>query len=410
MRNPSFILYSICLVLCQFSYLCLPTLAVTEMDKGIALYNKGDYHNALNHFVLTLRNNPNDANALYYQGLTFHHMKEFSLAKQSYSLCIKRCPNTPAAKSAQAALTYLDPAYYKNMQQQAAAARSTIAAQPAQSSTESAEFTNLPDTVRIPYQRDGQNLVVSTYINGRPIDMFFDSGAESTVVFKSQLEQLGIRAPEGKHVGTSHGVGDGGAQKIWVLNVALKVGPIERKNFPLHVQEDATTSTPKHPLLGESFFRDFTLSMDNSPDNTSGTITFRKKNAAKSFSASESSVIPFTNWGKEIIVNVEVNNKMVPMIYDTGASHCAFSYAQFKTLGFSIPEDAEEGMDAGVAGTTRSWKFNIPHMRLGSVIKNDVPISVTESSGIPYPLLGNSFLGDLRVDIDNTNHIMRVRR
>ena len=37
--------------------------------------------------------------------------------------------------------------------------------------------------------------------------------------------------------------------------VTLKVGQVERKNFPLHVQEDPPSGQLGHPLLGQSFFK-----------------------------------------------------------------------------------------------------------------------------------------------------------
>ena len=67
-------------------------------------------------------------------------------------------------------------------------------------------------------------------------------------------------------------------------------------------------------------------------------------------------------------------------------------------------------MDQGIAGITSSARFAVPRMQLGPIIKTDVNISVLNGSDIPYPLLGNSFLHDLRIDIDNDAHLMRVRR
>jgi predicted aspartyl protease len=67
-------------------------------------------------------------------------------------------------------------------------------------------------------------------------------------------------------------------------------------------------------------------------------------------------------------------------------------------------------MDQGIAGVTASSRFTVDRMQLGPIIKKDVNVSVIDNSAIPYPLLGNSFVHDLRMDIDNDNHKLRLRR
>ncbi len=396
----------------------LKVFAATDMEIGVALYNKGNYKDALDHFNLTLRKNPNDYNAMYYEASTFYHLKQADTAAHYFRLIVDRFPTTVAGQNSLAALSKLDPAYYQKVLLKARKASRQpnranaipTGTQAATGSDASADWASLPAQARIPYHREGQNLVVTAYVNGRPIDMFFDSGAEGVVMRKSELEALGIKPPQGKSIGVSYGVGDGGGQQTWVASVTLKVGQIERRNFTVHVQDDPPGGNVSHPLLGQTFFRDFSYTLDPSPDQTSGTILFQKKGVASNFAANDSSLIPFRNMGKDILVSVEVNSRPIIMIFDTGAENCCFTIGQLQAVGLSIPEGTPAGLDAGIAGTTRSWKFNCPRMQLGPIIKTDVPISVIESSGIPYPLLGNSFLHDLRMDIDNSAHMMRVRR
>jgi clan AA aspartic protease (TIGR02281 family) len=408
-----------CPQICQAS-----KMQTNEMQTGMAFFNKKDYKNALPHFVQALKNNPRDYNALYFEAVTLHQLKKLESAKVVYRKVLNDFPDTPAAKNAHAALMYIDPNYARSYQLKMANTNLPSAnrvnsnirlpvqmARPRDFDDGSVgELTNCPDQARIPYEREGRNLIVQTYVNGRPVQMFFDSGAEGVVIRKSELESLGIKAPVGRIFSMSHGVGDGGAQRTWLARVDLKVGPIERKNFPLHVQEDPPTGGVGHPLLGQSFFRDFAYSLDPAQDGTRGTIFFQKKIASRAFAANDSSVIPFTNLGKDMLVKVEINGRKIPMIFDTGAETCVFTRQQYQSLGLSVPDDAQRGMDQGIAGVTASSRFTVDRMQLGPIIKNDVNVSVIDNSAIPYPLLGNSFIQDLRMDIDNDSHQLRLRR
>ena len=97
-----------------------------EMDAGIACFGKHDYRSALAHFTAALTADPNNCNALYYEAVTLHQLKEMKLAKQAYATVITRYPGTEAARNAQAALNYLNPTFLKQFQQQVvSAARSS---------------------------------------------------------------------------------------------------------------------------------------------------------------------------------------------------------------------------------------------------------------------------------------------
>ncbi len=243
--------------------------------------------------------------------------------------------------------------------------------------------------------------------------MYFDSGAEGVVMRKSTYESLGMKAPTGEHSSMSYGVGDGGGQRTWIVPISLRVGTIERKNFPLHVQEDPPDGAGiSHPLLGQTFFNAFSCTLESAQEGNRGTILFQKKNPKRAFAANDSSVIPFSNLGKDILVTADINGRKIKMIFDTGAELCVFTRRQYESLGLTIPDDASEGVDQGVGGRTSSRRFAVPRIQLAQIIKTDVNVSVISDIGtaIPYPLLGNSFLSDLRIDIDNDAHLIRIRR
>ena len=102
--------------------LMLPAWAAGEMDAGIASFNKHDYRSALVHFTAALKADPNNCNALYYEAVTLQQLNEMNLAKQAYATIVIKYPGTEAARNAQTALNYLNPAFLKKFQQQVASA------------------------------------------------------------------------------------------------------------------------------------------------------------------------------------------------------------------------------------------------------------------------------------------------
>ena len=262
--------------------------------------------------------------------------------------------------------------------------------------------------MRVPYQKEMRNLLIEAYINGHPVQMYFDSGAMAVVFTKSTLDALGITGPQGQPIGSVHGVGNGSV-KVWKMLADIKVGQIERKNFPICVQEDPPSGGSGHPLLGQTFFRDFTYKIEPAPDDTHGAIFFHKQGATTVLKQ-DPNVIPFRDWGKNILVDAEVNGRKVTMCFDTGASGCTFTAQQWiNQMGMSIPDDATRGYSSGISGLTKSLVFTLDTLRLGPIIKHDVQVSIIEQSDLTYPLLGNTFFGDLQFEIDNSRHLISIR-
>jgi hypothetical protein len=109
------------------------------------------------------------------------------------------------------------------------------------------------------------------------------------------------------------------------------------KNFEIGVHEKMND----YPLLGQTFFQDFTYTIDNGAHS----IHFVKKRKAGGSAYADPSRdpnnVPFTRQGNEIVVNVSVNGRPTKMYFDTGATSCILSKEQVKQLGLTIHEDAE---------------------------------------------------------------------
>src|SRR5579885_1224919 len=352
-------------------------------DWGVRLYNQRNFKGAAPYFESSMKNSPWDSSAMYYAALTYHQLGNFSRAKQLYREILTRYPGTEASRNASAVLQKLDPDFVRKASAAAAqaAAGGQAAAGSAGAGAAGSDFDNLPSQGKIYFTRRLNSEIVDAEVNGRRISMVSATGAAS-------------------------GVGSNGVVPVWEMKVTLKVGNLVRHNFPVMVQDEL----PTDPLLGETFFG----SLQHTTDNGANCIYFSTGGsgaAAQSPASGDRYVVPFTRIGREMIVNVQVNGKSCPMIFDTGADNICFSEKQLQQLGISIPEDAEKGTSTGIGGQTESSSFTVPRMKLGPVEKSEVRISCVKDSNMFKPLLGQNFFRDWQYTVDNAASVIRfVRR
>lgn len=394
--------------------------ALSSAVQALALYEKGKYQEALPLFKQAVKEKPRDPNVLYYYGLTFHRLGQFAAAKQVYGTLIATFPASPAARQAMAAVFPSGPSgqVIKSSAEPLAVKRPTAGySMPSiggsGSSGGASDLASLPQEARVYFKREGNALMVNAELNNRPIEMVFDTGAETCAFGKNHLRELGLPLPQGAPTGYAVGVGDGGAIPSWSMRADLKVGTIHRKNLPISVQENL----PGEPLLGQTFFKDFHYTIDNGANSihfvikqTPRAATVASRGYSPSAATADRYSVPFTRVGREMIVTAEVNGKPIKMIFDTGASATVFTAEHMQQLGISIPEDAEAERHIGIAGETAGVAFPVSRMRLGPIEKSSFQISVIQGMN-GYPLLGQTFYGDWQYSIDNANGMIRfVRR
>ena len=261
--------------------------ADTSFSSGVKLYQSKNYRGALTQFEQALRSNPNDANAMYYLAICQQKSGDNKKAIATYAKLVVSYSYTDAGKYAMSALAALDPKYFRQLTsrfQPNSIPVTTVnktdsnsinignhgrMALEADGISNEADLAKLPSEARIYFQKQGNILSVDGTINNKPTKMIFDTGAEQTSFGKNHLRQLGITPPEGTPSSYSAGVGAGGLQPTWTTRVDIKVGSIERKNFPISVQDEMMCD----PLLGQSFFRDFVYTIDNG----SNSIHFKRR-------------------------------------------------------------------------------------------------------------------------------------
>lgn len=367
---------------------CMSVLAAwgAAFDDGVKLFGQRNYKAAAVKFEQAVKSNPGDSNASYYRALTYQCLGDRAKASTCYQQILQRFPYSTAAQYARQALT--PPERPSRAKSSRAGSESSFGADPEQT--------------RIYYTKEGQWAMVDAQVNNRGTRMMFDTGAEGCLFSMDQLKQLGITPPKGPATGTSTGLGSNEPVKSWNLNIDLKIGQIIRKNFPVQVLETYTLP----PLLGQSFFSEFEYTID---DSTSS-ILISKKGSGKEHSGPSTNNVPFTNEGKELVVEVDINGKKCAMYFDTGADSISFTESQAKSAGITIPEDAEEGTNTGSSGTTPSRSFSVRRMRMGPIEKSDVTISVIEKGTLNKPLLGQPFFAGWQFTVDNRNKVIRFLR
>lgn len=379
----------------------------TAFNSGVSLYGQRNYKAAAQQFEAAIQANPNNADAVYYCALSQQQSNNTARARQLFEYITQRFPQSRVAPLAQTALNQLS-----SMGTAGAGTTGSSGADNASASASStpggsrqtggdADLANVPDLVRIPFEKKSNDVIVMMQVNGRAVPFCLDTGAATVAVGMNHLKEWGITTSQGKQTFEVGGVGDGKA-KGWIQRLDLKLGPIYRKDFPCQVQDNM----PTDPLLGQTFLRSFNVNID---DNTRMVLLAKKGGSAardiahKSYYAKE---VPFTRGsGGHMWVDAKVNGKAIKMIFDTGAEQTAFSSGDWQKLGLSIPENAQQGISRGVLGESTAYFFTVDSLKLGPIEQNNAPIHIIEGSKAP-PLLGMSFYGKLKVAIDTNRNVI----
>ena len=363
-----------------------------DYAQAVASYRAGNYAKAaavLNKVVLS---QPGNAEAAYYQALCAQQLGHFDEARTLYRKVSKKFPDQAAGQLSMQALQQLDGAGRQSIYPRSQARRS---AQPAGGDV-------LPEDARIPFRRlGGGHMLVKGAVNGRSIDMLFDTGASICAFGANNLAAIGVTPPSGKPTRIMQGVG--GMVAVREMEVEISLGPI-RRHVPIVVSDNL-----EQPLLGQTFFSDFAYDIDTA----GGFIRLTKKSGGPGGGTQRADLypadavaVPFRREGNQIVVEAKVNGQPYSMYFDTGASGTVFSFGDLQSLGISVPPDAQGIMGRGVGGGTPGYLMKIDRLELGPVLKSNLSVQVLAQTA-RRPLLGQSFFGDKRFTIDNDNKVIR---
>lgn len=356
-----------------------------NLQRGMQAYNQGRYKDAIQILQQSyLGQSPADskATALYYTGLSQQRLNNLKEAEASYRSAYELRPSAEVGKYSLQALQNL-----------AGRGKPSSIRGNATASGGDDELKNLPNQIKIPFVRgSSRHLFVDGYINGKAARLMFDTGAEQCFASSELLQELNLTVPSDARsikiqgsVGTVNGL---------VAPMTVQVGPIKRL-VPVLVAPGGV-----EPLLGQSWFRGF----DYQIDNPGGFIRFTKKGTSQSL-PSDVLKVPFKKMGNNLLVNIQVNGRELPMIFDTGANTVTMSQAHAAYLGITIPADAPRGYSSGIGGSTETAMVYVDRMQLGPITKAHVPVWV--SAGDKMPLLGQEFFRDKPFTIDYDENVIK---
>lgn len=97
---------------------------------------------------------------------------------------------------------------------------------------------------------------------------------------------------------------------------------------------------------------------------------------------------------------VSVNGRSIRMLVDTGATNVALSGNTARRLGIAYA-NGRRMRSATAGGIVNSFLVRVNEMKLAGITRYNVPVSVIEGAHPDIPLLGMSFLGQLKIQQDN---------
>jgi predicted aspartyl protease len=395
---------------CSLGLTCLSAEAVeNKRDQGIKLYNARNFKDAGQLLDQHLTAYPQDVYALYYDALACQALGNMGKAKIYYRQVATLAPNHQLGGYAKAVLRQIDPSFAGG---QSGSASSSSSSSVSSYNTMASASTATKLDPSIPMEWDvyctpGEHGVwVDVDLNGRRVKMIFDTGAPTVTIGKNQLAEMGVEAPRGQANSVSGGSSTAGLSAAWVVPMKVKVGPVER-TVPVKVIE----TNHADPLLGQTYFGLFEYTIDPSAKR----IHFKQRGYSTGANRNAYEV-PFTfrEAGARVIVNVEINGKTNPCMFDTGntLSGIAFhSPAQAKQYGVDIPDDAETLTSVGVSGAGAVKSFTVRRARLGPIDRTDLPVTVSYTGHTELPLLGQPFWNGFEYTINQQKKVIEfVRR
>lgn len=115
------------------------------------------------------------------------------------------------------------------------------------------------DTIDVPFIRENSELAVQAKVNGQPVKLFFDTGANQTVFPQSVIERTEPGQWQFKAFGTSSGVGGQQTCKAYIVE-SMELGGLKQYDFEVVVVEELPIP---NGLLGQDFFANKKFTIDN---------------------------------------------------------------------------------------------------------------------------------------------------
>ncbi len=447
-------------LLCTLVLLLIGSTSVRADDslyqQALLEYQNRHYYEAVRLFEQYVNghaeNNPDPAlmaHALFYQAACQEKLGNSRGASMLYQSVIKQYPNTKLAAEAQNALEQLtfSSITHKQLQDE----------QPVPPPRNPA-LDSLPRETFVPFVKQGNLMLVQGEINGKGTGMLFDTGATGCLFSTDQLTSLRIQLPRGKPTTAVAGVGARQQKPAWAMLADIRLGNIERRQFPVRVSDNLLN----FPLLGVDFLQGLEYTVDNKEkvirfkaisreDKAGANVNARAKSnsdpanglmsgtasshlnsagsasllslanqpwrnilpnlSSKMFITVDSSShyvysLPFCEVNQAMIVMAKIGGRDCPMILDTGSDLCVFTNAQVMELGIK-PHFVGRFLNAkGVGGRMKAPLFVFDQAQFGP-IREPLVCVISDQAILPRPLLGQSYLQNWELTIDHVHQVIK---
>lgn len=148
---------------------------------------------------------------------------------------------------------------------------------------------------------------------------------------------------------------------------------------------------------------------DNTLDDTMEDETPQK---ATKLSASTPSVarVFYKSDHDEIMVDVRINGRTIPMVFDTGAPGICIDKEMAQSLGLAVPRGKADGATGGSSNMTNIdfWNINAT-VQVGPISKENTRVKIYEKIHT-RPLLGQGFFKDFDYTIDHSAKCIEFRK
>jgi aspartyl protease family protein len=111
--------------------------------------------------------------------------------------------------------------------------------------------------------------------------------------------------------------------------------------------------------------------------------------------------------GGHFMTEGQINGRTVQFMVDTGATTIAMSEADAKRIGLNYQGGTPVRMSTA-NGVTQGWRVSLNTVRVGDVMVSGVE-AVVSPGGMPYVLLGNSFLSRFQMTRNNDQMVLERR-
>jgi len=111
--------------------------------------------------------------------------------------------------------------------------------------------------------------------------------------------------------------------------------------------------------------------------------------------------------GGHFVTAGQINGRAVQFMVDTGATTIAMGVADANRIGLNYQNGQPVQMSTA-NGMTQGWRITLNTVRVGDVMVSGVDAVVTPV-GMPYVLLGNSFLSRFQMNRNNDQMVLERR-